>query len=91
MSNLPRGDISREEREDRLLRRPPAESAKSSTAEAGDTVDSGRGNIRRGIIALLITAGAIVALNEASKYQLPTAKDVEEWTKNNLHGQLFQK
>ncbi len=84
-------ELSQAERESRLY----GERTESRIARSIDQGESqreqARGNIKRGIVALIITAGAIVGLNEASKYQLPTAKDVEEWAADNLHGQRFNK
>lgn len=61
--------------------------------EVTESIGKGRGNVKRGVIALLIAAGAIVGLNEAAKSMdpLPTAADVEKWANDNLHGQRFNK
>lgn len=91
MANLPKGDLSFADRESRLYGRAPGERVKPAADEVTESIDKGSGNVRRGVIALLLAAGAIAASYEASKYQLPTASDVEKWAADNLHGQLFKK
>lgn len=94
MFNLPKGDLTKRDTEARLTHTTPAERIGPSIDEgvrAVDEAEQNRGNVRRGVIALLVIAGVIAASYEASKYQLPTASDVEKWTADNLHGQLFKK
>jgi len=93
MDNLPKGDITRQDRERRLYERAPETRVKPTAGEVTESISNGSGNVRRGIIALLITAGAIVGLNEASKKMgpLPTTEDIAKWADDNLHGQLFKK
>lgn len=93
MSNLPRGELSLADKEDRLYGRASGERVKPTADEVTETIGNRSGNVRRGVIALLVVAGAIVGLNEASKRMgpLPTAADVEKWANENLHGQLFKK
>ncbi len=86
-------ELTREEKEMRLF-------GETAESRIGRSIDEGErqrkqmhGNIKRGIIALLATAGVIFGLNEASKRMgpLPTSEEVAEWAKNNLHGQMFNK
>lgn len=93
MNNLPKGDISLASKQERLLSRGTGERVKPTADEVTESIGKRSGNVRRGVIALLIAAGAIVGLNEASKRMdpLPTAADVEKWANDNLHGQRFNK
>ncbi|MCX6733492.1 MAG: hypothetical protein NTX63_01640 [Candidatus Peregrinibacteria bacterium] len=93
MANLPRGDLSLADKESRLYGRAPGERVKPTADEVAESIGKGSGRVRRGVIALLIAAGAIVGLNEASKRMdpLPTADDVAKWADDNLHGQFFNK
>lgn len=87
-------DLNQSERDKRLFKEAPDTKIGRSIDQGTNEADQARANVRRGIIALLIVAGGVIAIDQVAQKvgnNFPTTQDIEKWAQDNLHGQLFDK